>query len=35
MAQTASYELSGQNIRVNAVCPGLIQVGDQYPFRTS
>lgn len=25
MAQTASYELFGQNIRVNAICPGLIQ----------
>lgn len=25
LAQTASYELSGQNIRVNAICPGLIQ----------
>ena len=25
MALTASYELTGQNIRVNAVCPGLIQ----------
>jgi NAD(P)-dependent dehydrogenase (short-subunit alcohol dehydrogenase family) len=27
MAQTASYELAGRNIRVNAICPGLIQVG--------
>ena len=26
MAQTASYELTGQNVRVNAICPGLIQV---------
>jgi NAD(P)-dependent dehydrogenase (short-subunit alcohol dehydrogenase family) len=25
MAQTAAYELTGQNIRVNAICPGLIQ----------
>lgn len=25
MAQTASYELIGQNVRVNAICPGLIQ----------
>ncbi|ORY33403.1 hypothetical protein BCR39DRAFT_519852 [Naematelia encephala] len=25
MAQTAAYELAGQNIRVNAICPGLIQ----------
>ncbi len=28
MAQTASYELFGQNIRVNAICPGLIQVSS-------
>lgn len=28
MAQTASYELAGQNIRVNAICPGLIQVSS-------
>jgi NAD(P)-dependent dehydrogenase (short-subunit alcohol dehydrogenase family) len=26
MAQTAAYELSGQNMRVNAICPGLIEV---------
>lgn len=25
MAQTAAYEFAGQNIRVNAICPGLIQ----------
>lgn len=25
IAQNAAYELTGQNIRVNAVCPGLIQ----------
>jgi NAD(P)-dependent dehydrogenase (short-subunit alcohol dehydrogenase family) len=25
MAQTAAYELTGQNVRVNAICPGLIQ----------
>jgi NAD(P)-dependent dehydrogenase (short-subunit alcohol dehydrogenase family) len=28
MAQTAAYELTGQNVRVNAICPGLIQVSD-------
>jgi len=26
MAQTAAWELTGQNIRVNAICPGLIEV---------
>ncbi|KAK8853187.1 hypothetical protein IAR55_003889 [Kwoniella newhampshirensis] len=25
MAQTASYDLTGKNIRVNAICPGLIE----------
>ena len=25
LAQTSAYELTGQNIRVNAICPGLIQ----------
>lgn len=25
MAQTAAYELAGQNVRVNAICPGLIE----------
>lgn len=25
MAQTAAYELTGRNIRVNAICPGFIQ----------
>jgi NAD(P)-dependent dehydrogenase (short-subunit alcohol dehydrogenase family) len=27
MAQTASYELAGQNLLVNAICPGFIEVG--------
>jgi len=26
MAQTAAWELTGQNVRVNAICPGLIEV---------
>jgi NAD(P)-dependent dehydrogenase (short-subunit alcohol dehydrogenase family) len=26
MAQTAAYDLTGKNIRVNAICPGLIEV---------
>ena len=26
MAQTAAFELTGQNVRVNAICPGLIEV---------
>lgn len=25
LAQTSSYELAAQNVRVNAICPGLIQ----------
>lgn len=28
MAQTAAYALTGLNIRVNAVCPGLIEVSS-------
>ena len=30
MAQTAAWELTGQNIRVNAICPGLIEVSRLY-----
>lgn len=25
MAQTSAYEFTGQNVRVNAICPGLIE----------
>lgn len=27
LAQTAAYAFSGQNVRVNAICPGLIETG--------
>jgi len=27
MAQTAAYQLAGTNIRVNTICPGLIETG--------
>lgn len=27
MAQTMAYQLAGTNVRVNAVCPGLIETG--------
>lgn len=27
MAQTLSYQLAGSNVRVNAICPGLIETG--------
>ena len=27
MAQTSSYQLAGHNIRVNAICPGMIESG--------
>ena len=27
MAQTAAYQLAKRNIRVNSICPGLIETG--------
>jgi NAD(P)-dependent dehydrogenase (short-subunit alcohol dehydrogenase family) len=31
MAQTIAYQLAGTNIRVNAICPGLIETGMTAP----
>lgn len=36
MAQTISYQLANSNIRVNAICPGLIETGMTAPvFETA
>ena len=32
LVQTSSYQLSRQNIRVNAICPGLIETGMTVPM---
>lgn len=32
LVQTAAYQLSGTSIRVNAICPGLIQTGMTQPL---
>ncbi|THH08081.1 hypothetical protein EW145_g2947 [Phellinidium pouzarii] len=36
MAQTAAYQLNKSNIRVNSICPGLIETGmSEYTFSTA
>lgn len=36
LAQTIAYQLSGTNIRMNAICPGLIETGMTAPtFETA
>lgn len=35
LAQTIAYQLAGTNIRVNAICPGLIETGMTEPVYTA